>query len=85
MIYTYLVSCVTYKILLTVLITIALVETNFFKTNVFKLLFAIYHVSREIKRFFYDFDWDEFLENIDYESVTDEFTFKNARMTMLRK
>lgn len=31
MIYTYLVSCLTYKILLTVLITIALVEINFLK------------------------------------------------------
>ena len=55
MVDTYLVSCLTYTILLNVSITIISTQKKLFKTKSFKILFLIDHVSRVIKHFDFNF------------------------------
>ena len=82
---TYPVSCLAYRIFLTVPTTVASAERSFSKLKLLKSYLRLTMSQERLNALALISIEKEFFENIDYESIKDEFASKNERRSMFRK
>ena len=78
-------TCLAYRILLTIFVTVALAERSFSKLKILKSYLRSTMTQERLNALALISIENEFLENIDYEKLIDEFASKNARRLMFRK
>lgn len=78
-------TCLAYRILLTIPITVASAERSFSKLKILKSYLRSTMSQERLNALAVISIEKEFLEKLDYESLIDDFASKNARRSMFRK